>query len=110
MRRLVTDLLKELAEDLVYHGWLAQAVEHEDAGLDWKTVLTELLSEGVEIGDARVASPKYVEFIAWKGTAEERVLRAIECVNGLSGHDRTFAYWLALRKHVDRFEEETNST
>jgi hypothetical protein len=105
MRTIVNDLLEQLGEDMVSHGWLVQSVEQEDAQLDWKTVLAELLSEDVEVGDTR-AAPNYVEFIAWKGAIEERVSRAIECVNTLSGHDREFAYWLALRKNVDRYEGE----
>jgi|HubBroStandDraft_1064217.scaffolds.fasta_scaffold833707_1 hypothetical protein len=106
MRTIVNDILEQLGEDMVSHGWLVQSVEQEDAQLDWKTVLAELLSEDVEVGDTRVASPDYVEFIAWKGTIEERVSKAIGRLNSLSGHDREFAYWLALRKNVDRFEGE----
>jgi hypothetical protein len=106
MRTIVNDALEQLGEDMVSHGWLVQSVEQVDAQLDWKSVLAELLSEDVEVGDARVASPDYVEFIAWKGTIDERVSRAIGRVNSLSGHDREFAYWLALRQNVDRFEGE----
>lgn len=105
MRTIVNDLLEQLDEDMVSHGWLVQCVEQEDAQLDWKSVLAELLSEDVEVGDTR-AAPNYLEFIAWKGTIEERVSRAIASLNSLSGHDREFAYWLALRKNVDRFEGE----
>ena len=76
MRTIVNDVLEQLREDMASHGWLVQSVEQEDAQLDWQSVLAELLSEDVEVGDARVASPDYVEFIAWKGTIEET------CVEG----------------------------
>jgi hypothetical protein len=102
-------ILELLGDDMVYHGELVQCIEsatkNRERRMAWEDVLGELLVSGkVEIGTAKLASPNYVEFIAWKGTAEERVARAIEAVVKASGPDRGFAYWLALVKNVDRHE------
>jgi hypothetical protein len=67
--------------------------------------LTELLSSGsVDVGEAKLSSPEYVEFMAWKGTVEERVERASAAIDAAHGPDKEFAYWLCLRRNVDRFE------
>jgi hypothetical protein len=106
MSKIASYVLELLSEDMVSHGLLVQSVEQENVQLDWKDVLKELLSQDVEIGEARLASPTYVEFIAWRGPIEERVSRAVNRLESLTGPDREFAYWLALRKNVDRFEAE----
>lgn len=99
------NIYEQLGDDMVSHGWLVQCIEQENQSrLEWKSVLAELLTRDVEIGDTRQASPEYLEFIAWTGTIAERVFRAEGCVNGLTPPDREFAYWLALRKNVDHFE------
>jgi hypothetical protein len=96
-----------LNEDMVSHGWLVQCLEQGgQSPLDWTPVVTELLSGDVEIGETRLASSNYVEFIAWRGTIGARVSRAAERVESLADSDREFAYWLALRKNVDHFEEK----
>ena len=51
MRPIVSNLLEDLSKDMVSHGWLVQAVNLEDPHLDWKSVLAELLAEGVEVGE-----------------------------------------------------------
>jgi len=105
MSNIANCIYELLSRDMVSHGLLLQTVEQEgDPRPDWKTVLGELLSEDVEIGEAKLASPDYVEFIAWKGTIKERVTRAVDRVATLAAPDREFAYWLALQKNVDRFE------
>jgi len=49
-------------------------------------------------------TPDYVEFVAWNGSVEERVNRAVKAVAAASGPDKEFADWLCLRENVDRFE------
>jgi hypothetical protein len=111
MKQIIGDLIEILNEDMLSHGLLSQCVEQAEeddtpSHLRVRDVLAELLSSGeVEVGEAKLASPDYVEFIAWKGTVESRVRRAMESANSMSGHDKEFAYWLCLRKNVDRFEE-----
>lgn len=105
MSTIADNIYEQLADDMVSHGWLVQCVEQENQSrLEWKSVLAELLARDVEIGDTRQASPEYLEFIAWTGTIAERVFRAEDCVNSSMPQDQEFAYWLALRKNVDRFE------
>jgi hypothetical protein len=107
-------ILELLNDDMVSHGLLVQCVKQDkgaDDGLqfEWKDVLRQLLLSGkVEIGVARSASHDYVEFIAWKGTVGERIARAIECVDSVSGPDQEFAYWLCLNENIDRFAEGEN--
>jgi hypothetical protein len=113
MSTLVNEILEELHCDMVSHGWLLQGVKlensgHEPSDSQVTAVLKHLLmSENVEIGEAKHVRPDYVEFIAWRGTIEERLLRAKESVERASGPDKEFAYWLCLRKNVDRFEESS---
>lgn len=105
MSGIANTVLELLSDDMVSHGWLVHCVEQGGRPeLEWKAVLAELLSGEVEIGVARLASADYVEFIAWKGTIEERISRAAGLVESLASSDPEFAYWLALRKNVDRFD------
>jgi hypothetical protein len=104
MSKSADDVYEQLSEDMVSHGWLVQCVEAEKPSREeWTAVLAELLSRDVEIGDTNQVSPDYLEFIAWTGTVEDRITRANERVESLASPDREFAYWLALRKNVDRF-------
>jgi hypothetical protein len=111
MKQIASDVIEMLSEDMVSHGLLSQCVEPTEgddtpSSLRVRNLLAELLSSGkVEVGEAKLASPDYVEFIAWKGTVEDRVRRALESVENMRGHDKEFAYWLCLRENVDRFEE-----
>jgi len=101
-------VLELLHEDMVSHGQLVQCIEQQGGPApNWKDVVAALLSCEVEMGEAKLASTDYVEFIAWTGTVDERVLRAAQRVASLASRDREFAYWLALRKNVDRFEENS---
>jgi hypothetical protein len=99
-----------LNDDIVSHGLLAQCVEQfgSDAihpQVRVKDLLEELLTSGkVDIGVARLASPDFVEFVAWKGSVVERTSRAMDAVAAASGANKEFAYWLCLRQNVDRFE------
>jgi hypothetical protein len=105
MSTIANCIFELLNRDMVSHGLLLQTVEQEgNPRLDWIGVVAELLSIGVEIGEAKLTTPDYVEFVAWNGTLEERLKRAKARVEGLAAPDREFAYWLALRKNVDRFE------
>ena len=105
------DILEQLNHDMVSHGWLVQCVKQDKTGneplhLRVTGILEELLmSEKVEIGETRLSSSDYVEFIAWKGSISQRISRANEAVERTSGPDKEFAYWLCLRKNADRFEE-----
>lgn len=108
----IDDVLEMLADDMVSHGWLVQYLEQSESSSSpvderIRLLLTQLLSSSkVEIGIPEQATPEYLEFVAWKGTVEERVRRALAAVDAVSGHDELFAYWLCLRENVDRFEGE----
>ena len=111
MSTTIEEILELLNEDMVSHGLLAQCVEQSD-GCDiplasrLKSTLVDLLSSGkIEVGCTHLATPDYVEFVAWQGSVDERVLRAIEAVRATSDADKEFAYWLCLREKVDRFEK-----
>lgn len=76
MSEAASCVLEMLNYDMVSHAWLLQCVASENRStLDWKEVLAELLSGDVEVGEVRQRSPDYLEFIAWKGTIDERVSR-----------------------------------
>ena len=114
MSTLSDYIVELLGDDMVSHGLLVQCVEQGDIAahtppFSWQEVLKELLSSDVEIGAARRTSGDYVEFIAWKGSVDERVARANDAVESAKGADREFAYWLCLRKNVDRYEEPNGS-
>jgi len=110
--QLINDILTMLNDDMVSRGLIVQCVE--EAGDDLLSpsakegrVLRELLaSDTVEIGTAKLLRPDYVEFVAWRGTVDDRILRAMRAVANAGGHDKEFAYWLCLRRNVDRYEGE----
>ena len=110
MNTTTEEVLQLLNEDMVSYGLFAQCVEQTDGceiplASRLKSTLVELLSSGkVEIGSAHLSRPDYVEFKAWQGAVDERVLRAIEAVRSTSGADKEFAYWLCLREKGDRSE------
>jgi hypothetical protein len=109
MTAIAAELADQLNDDLLSHGWIVQCVNEANgrrSGLElhWKDVVGELLSAEIEIGDTRIASPRYVEFVAWRGTISQRIVRAEERVKNSLPSDREFAYWLCLRKNVDRYE------
>lgn len=109
MNSASTYILELLNDDMVSHGLIAQCIEQcgsidAENPLGWEAILYELLQGKVEIGIARKTSNDYVEFIAWKGTVEERIARASDRVDNARNSDQEFAYWLCLRKNIDRYE------
>jgi hypothetical protein len=103
------DILEMLRDDMVSHGFFLQSIADGDGNCTPESretaLLAELLSSGkVEIGAAKLAGPDYVEFVAWAGTIEDRIRRAIQAVSNAVGPDKEFAYWLCLRENVDRYE------
>lgn len=109
MRDVTDDLKEQLEDDLLYHAWIVQCVADysEDTGVPrhWEDVLRDMLADGIEIGDARIARPDYVEFVAWTGSLDERMARAVACVESAPSNDAAFAYWLCLAQNVDRYED-----
>jgi len=111
MTTITRNVLGELNDDIISHGWLVQAIKLTNDGVhpsqtQIANVLSELLETGqVEIGLTQT-KPDYVEFVAWNGTTKERVNRAMETLAAVSGADTEFAYWLCLRQNVDRFEDD----
>lgn len=112
MTAVIKNVLEMLEDDMVSHGLIAQCLTRADSAMTpteecMRDSLIKLLMTGnVEIGVAKMTTPDYVEFVAWNGTAEERVDRAIEAVAMADGPDKEFAYWLCLRQNVDRHEED----
>jgi len=111
MNAISSYIVELLNDDMVSHGFLVQCVELDEinknqSSLKWNEVLKYLLSGEVEIGNAKCKSAEYVEFIAWRGCINERLSRAVECVNEASASYQEFAYWLCLRKNIDRYEHQ----
>jgi hypothetical protein len=110
MSTITSAIIEELHDDMISHGWLAQAIKLNDGSSDPSqaritNVLSALLETGqVEIGLTHQARPDYLEFVAWNGTAKERISKAMEAVAAANGPDKQFAYWLCLRQNVDRFQ------
>ncbi|WP_298866275.1 hypothetical protein [uncultured Gimesia sp.] len=109
MNAISSYIVELLNDDMVSHGLLVQCIEEDESihnrpQLKWTEVLENLLSGEVEIGIAKSKSEEYVEFIAWRGSINERISRAVEYVDKASTSDQEFAYWLCLRKNVDRYE------
>jgi hypothetical protein len=107
---VVNEVVEMLNDDLVSHGFFAQCVSHSCGGAtDGSKFLGEILADllstrEVEVGETRQENPGYLEFVAWRGTVKERVERASEAVRHAVGHDKEFAYWLCLRRNIDRYE------
>jgi hypothetical protein len=101
-----------LGEDLCSYGWLQQIVkEFAPRGVDAeefvRAVIVELLISGVEIGKAVKSfkdGKEHVAFVAWQGTVEERVERALSLVDSHSESDRGWAFCLCLPENVDEYE------
>jgi hypothetical protein len=103
------DILESLHEDMASHGWLVQCIKNGGGTFDLGSRVTELLAEllssgKVEIGVLVMPRSGETEFIAWRGTVDERIRRALSAVDAVFGHDKDFAYWLCLREKVDRYE------
>lgn len=115
MNTIISYILEILDDDIMHHGLFVQCVEEDEPGgngpkLNWKDVLEKLLLRcEVEIGEAKIKSAEYVEFIAWRGNVNKRLSRAFECINQTIDSDKDFAYWLCLRKNVDRYEHQDSS-
>ena len=109
-QRCFNAILEMLNSDMVSRGLIAQCFKESENGLLLSTsqeseILRRLLaSDGIAIGDPNLLRPDYVEFVGWVGTVEDRVRRAMDAVATSVGHDKEFAYWVCLRKNVDRFE------
>ena len=101
-----------LEGDLCSYGWLQQIVkEFMPGGVDApefiRAVVVELLTSGVEVGKAVKVSKNgmaHVAFVAWKGTVEERVGRALTSVDSHSESDHDWAFCLCLPENVDEYE------
>jgi hypothetical protein len=115
MSAIAKEILELLNDDMVSHGLFVQCVQqgmnasNESFDSAASAVLEELLTSGqVEIGEAKLVEANYVEFVAWGGTVHERLSKAKEKVERTTKPDKEFAYWLSLRKNVDRFEEHVS--
>jgi hypothetical protein len=108
MSEAANDVLEMLQDDMVSRGWVVYCCNkatHSNFGE--KELLEELLTSGkVEVGRTRQTRPDYLDFVAWRGSVAERIARALDAVAAVKGADKEFAYWLALRENVDRFEEK----
>jgi hypothetical protein len=104
-------IVEALTRDIIGHGELVQCIKlnesiNDGRHPDWQDVLRQLLASGkVEVGRAILVSNDYVEFVAWKGTIEQRIARAAGSVNSEYGPAQQFAYWLCLKENVDRYED-----
>jgi hypothetical protein len=110
MNTITDDILKLANDDMISHGLVTQFLKQIDTSANpsekrVKDALKEILATGkIEMGTTKMTTSDYVEFVAWNGTIEERINRAIEAVATVNGPDKEFAYWLCLRENVDCFE------
>jgi hypothetical protein len=111
--KTVIDVVREmLNDDILSRGLFVQTIHGAEPDVySWSTmereVLRDLLSSGeIEVGQTASPNRNYVEFIAWRGTVDERIDRAIDASASANAHDKEFAYWLCLRRNIDRFEGE----
>jgi len=112
MTPLALEIIEELKQDLSYHGWIMQGLRNEYGGDDMSLrphlieLLRELLSSGrVEIGETCLDKPNYLAFVAWKGTVQDRISRAMREVDQATRVDKDFAYWICLKENLDYYEE-----
>ncbi len=116
LSELITELSEELASDIVSYGWLMQGIENmldnsSNRMKQLETVLHKLLSSGiVDIGNAQMADIDRVEFIAWKGSVNHRILRAINSITSSQGTDLYSTFWLCRHDNVDRYEANTDQS
>ncbi|MCY2937225.1 MAG: hypothetical protein NTV55_02565 [Planctomycetota bacterium] len=107
---LFNTILEMLGNDIVSRGLVAQCIRESDesqsisAEKECSLLKNLLTSNLIEIGVPRLLNSDYVEFVAWVGPVEDRVCRAMEAVTKEIGQDKEFAYWLCLRKNIDRYE------
>ncbi|WP_145258187.1 hypothetical protein [Planctomycetes bacterium Pan216] len=112
MADATVSILDMLNDDMVSHGLVVQCLQKSATASDQlhgqiRNMLTNLLSSGsVDVGEAKLSSPEHVEFIAWNGSVEGRVERALAAIDTAAGPDKEFAYWLCLRQNIDRVEDD----
>ena len=110
MNTILEYILDELNYDIVCHELIVQCIKSKSPTngpqLSWKDVLKKLLSDQVEIGEAKLKTPDILEFIAWRGSVSERISRAVECVNKAISSSTVYPYCICLRECVDRYEGE----
>ncbi len=113
MNGIVDDVREMLQDDMLNHADLVHYVRYRcgddvDTVREVASVLEHVLQTGeIEIGNARLIPTRdYVEFVAWRGTVQDRVKRALEAVEAADEMDKHFAYWLTFRRNVDRYEDE----
>ncbi|HEX2972896.1 MAG TPA: hypothetical protein VHP11_11215 [Tepidisphaeraceae bacterium] len=112
--RVGQEVIGSLQSDLVSVGELKQIIS---SVLPDKTgsrefvveVIRHLLTEGVEIGEARNSQGTYVKFIAWKGSVGDLCERAIRQIESRSAGDQAFVFLLCLRSNVDEADEDKGS-
>ena len=94
------DIMEHLQIDLVSHGWVDQFAQSGQV----VAPLEQLLESGrVHIGETRLVDGR-VHFIAWRGSVDERVRRALKRVEERSGNDKDYSYWLCLAENINGFE------
>jgi hypothetical protein len=109
------EIIEYLETDILDFGFFAQMVSGAGAYNDEMrrdVVFTHLESvlkdDRVAIGNA-VDTGGYVAFISWRGTSDENLKRARSKVESLSNFERGFAFWLCLKKNVDKYEDEVTA-
>jgi len=112
--RIVQNVKETLDTDIVSYGELKQiasdcgGIGPDDAkGQLWITaILDHILSVDIQIGDAINPDGQRVQFVAWRGGVQDRIVRAIHAIEHADKLDREFAFWLCWRRNVDRFEDD----
>lgn len=100
-----------LDDDMLNHGLLSQHLQDQNESSPLseeilrETLKTLLESGKVAIGNARLKTPDYVEFVAWGGELNNQIERAISAISATQSPDKDFAYWLCLRDNIDRVED-----
>jgi len=69
-----------------------------------ESVILELLTSGVEIGQAFLVE-KHVKFVGWRGDINQRISRARAKVESCPEEENSrWAFWLCLAENVDEYE------
>ena len=104
MMTTVDEILKELQHDLVSCGWMLQTLSAGDSIQAVRESLSVILTDSIVIGDAIDTKKGHVKFVAWTGTREEQIERAIRRYASSAHPNNDYAFWLCLKQNVDEYE------
>ncbi|MEM7625865.1 MAG: hypothetical protein AAF333_09565 [Planctomycetota bacterium] len=103
MNSLLDILVESLETDIISYGELKEIIAtHSNKEL--LDFVGFALQHDIEIGTAVDSNGSYVKFIAWSGSINSRIERALLTIEESQEFDKDFSFWLCLRKNVDATE------